>query len=287
MKSVPCPARVVVLYSAGHLGSALTMNRLVDMDEVEVVGVVRAQPLSLSTQGKSRIRRHFQRVGWRFAWLLFFQRVIQGFGYALSLLLPGMRKRLLPAWKIARERDIPVFQTRDINAVSTVDFVRQCHPDLLVSAYFSQMLKTEVIQIPTRGVLNIHPGWLPTYRGAMAYFWVLHNNSDRGGVTVHWIDEGIDTGEILERRSFPIPVRATQETVLTMTAIIGTRLLRRVIRRLQNNQSALNAFAAMDESTDDYYPMPGNREFDRYFQQRRFFRIRDVLGLIAFRGLRR
>ena len=96
--------------------------------------------------------------------------------------------------------------------------MRQCQPDVLVSAYFSQILKSEIIQLPRFGVLNIHPGWLPAYRGAMAYFWVLHNGSDPGGVSVHWIDEGIDTGEILERR---------------------------------------------------------------------FFRIRDVLGLIAFRGLRR
>jgi hypothetical protein len=44
------------------------MNRLVDMGDIEVVGVVKAQPLSLSRQGKSRIRRHLQQVGWRFAW---------------------------------------------------------------------------------------------------------------------------------------------------------------------------------------------------------------------------
>ncbi|MCP4471552.1 MAG: hypothetical protein GY815_12875 [Gammaproteobacteria bacterium] len=264
------------------------MNRLVDMQEIEVVGVVKAQPLSVSRQGKSRIRRHLQKVGWRFAWLLFFQRLIQALGYALSLMMPTARKRLLPAWKIARERDIPVFQTREINAAAAIEFVRQCRPDLVVSAYFSQILKSEIIQVPRFGVLNIHPGWLPSYRGAMAYFWVLHNGSDRGGVTVHWIDEGIDTGEILERRSFPIPDSATQETVLMLTAVIGTRLLRRVIRRLQNGQSARNESMKLGATDEDYYhPMPGDEEFASYFQQHRFFRIRDVLGLIAFRGMRR
>jgi methionyl-tRNA formyltransferase len=165
--------------------------------------------------------------------------------------------------------------------------MRQHRPDLLVSAYFSQILKSEVIQLPRYGILNIHPGWLPAYRGAMAYFWVLHNDSDRGGVSVHWIDEGIDTGEILERRSFPIPLKATQETVLTLTAVIGTRLLRRVIRRLQNNLPASKVSMQADTAGADYYPMPGDREFSSYFEKRRFFRIRDVLGLIAFRGMRR
>ncbi len=263
------------------------MNRLVDMPEIEVVGVVKAQPLSLSRQGRSRVKRHLQRVGWRFAWLLFFQRLIQALGYALSLVLPATRKRLLPAWKIARERNIPVMQTRDINAATSIEFVQGCQPDLLVSAYFSQILNPGILQCARFGVLNIHPGWLPSYRGAMAYFWVLHNGSDRGGVTVHWIDEGIDTGEILECRSFPIPDSATQETVLMLTAVIGTRLLRRVIRRLQNGQPARNESMKLEATDDDYYPMPGDEEFASYFQKHRFFRIRDVLGLIAFRGMRR
>jgi folate-dependent phosphoribosylglycinamide formyltransferase PurN len=283
----PRPVRVIILYSAGHLGSALAMNRLVAMDEIEVVGVVKAQPMSLSRHGQTRIKRHLRKVGWRFAWLLVFQRIVQGLGYALTLAMPAMRKRLLPAWKIARKRNIPVFETGDVNSTATIEFVRNCQPDILLSAYFSQILQAEILQIARFGVLNIHPGWLPTYRGAMAYFWVLHNGSDIGGVTVHWIDEGIDSGEILERRSFPIPQNATQETVLMLTAVIGTRLLRRVIRRLQNGQSARNVVTEQETAGAEYYPMPGGKEFSSYFQQRRFFRIRVVLGLIAFRGLRR
>ena len=201
------------------------MNRLVSMAEIEVVGVVKAQPLSLSRHGRQRLDRYLRRVGWRFAWLLFFQRIVQGIGFALSMVLPASRKRLLPARKIARLHNIPVFETRDINAPASIEFIGDCRPDILVSAYFSQILKAQVLQVAEHGVLNIHPGWLPSYRGAMAYFWVLHNGSDRGGVSVHWIDEGIDSGEILERRGFSIPANATQETVLHLTAVIGTRLL--------------------------------------------------------------
>jgi len=263
------------------------MNRLVDMAEIDVVAVVKAQPLSLSRHGKLRVKRHLQRVGWRFGWLLFYQRIVQALGYALSLLIPGLRKRLLPAWKIARERNIPVHRCNNINEAATIEFIQACEPDLLVSAYFSQILQPDVIQLPRLGVLNVHPGWLPTYRGAMSYFWVLHNRSDRGGVTVHWIDEGVDTGQILARRSFPIRANATQETVLTLTAVIGARLLRRIIRRLQNGQPAAIPAVESAESQASYYPMPGDQEFASYFQQHRFFRIRDVLGLIVFRGWRR
>lgn len=121
----------------------------------------------------------------------------------------------------------------------------------------------------------------------MAYFWVLHDGADHGGVTVHWIDDGIDSGQILARRSFPIRVHATQETVLTFTAVIGARMLRRVIRRLQADRLQPMPPAAAEEEVSNYYPMHGDAAFASYFRQRRFFRIRDVLGLIAFRGTRR
>ena len=202
-------------------------------------------------------------------------------------MVPGLRNRLLPAWRIARERNIPLHRCDNINDAATSEFIRSCEPDLLVSAYFSQILGAEVIQLPRLGVLNIHPGWLPSYRGAMSYFWVLHNRSERGGVTVHWIDEGVDTGQILARRSFPIRAKATQETVLTMTAVIGARLLRRVIRQLRNGQPVAIPVADTADSHENYYPMPGDCEFASYFRQHRFFRIRDVLGLIVFRGWRR
>ena len=239
------------------------MNRLASMTEIEVVGVVKAQPLSLSRLGRRRVDRYLRQVGWRFAWLLFFQRIVQGLGFALSLVLPVSGKRLLPAWKIACMHNIPVFETRDINATASIEFLRACRPHCLVSAYFSQILKSDVLQVAPLGVLNIHPGWLPSYRGAMAYFWVLHNGSDRGGVTVHWIDEGIDSGEILERRAFPLPPYATQETVLRLTAVIGTRLLRRVIRRLQAGQPVPAVTTAPVEDEGAYYPMPGEREYSR------------------------
>lgn len=273
---------VVILYSAGHLGSAIIMNRLLEMPEIRIVGVVKAQPLKLSLRGRSRLRQHFKKVGWRFAGLMFWQRCIQGLGYLLNLVLPTSSKRLQPAWKIAAERDIPVFRCGNVNDDDCRGFIEGLNPDLLLSAYFSQILGAGIISLPKVGVLNIHPGWLPAYRGAMAYFWVLKNGSDRGGVSIHWIDDGIDTGTVIARRSFALKPDATQETVLMYTAVIGARLAGTVIRRLIGGEAPGECVIAPDEQ-ENYYPMPGDSDFEAYFRQRRFFRIRDVLGLMLAR----
>ncbi len=275
---------VVVLYSAGHLGSAMIMNKLLGMPEINIVGVVKAQPLKLSIRGRSHIKQHLKKFGWRFAGMLFWQRCVQGLGYLLTLIFPFLQKRLKPAWKIASDHNIPVFRCRNISDDACKNFIQNLNPDLLVSAYFSQILKPELISIPNLGVLNIHPGWLPAYKGAMAYFWVLNLGGDKGGVTVHWIDDGIDTGDVLARRSFRLKPQATQETVLMVTAVIGARLFRRVIRRLLAGRDARIKISA--EETDAYYPMPGDKDFETYFKQHRFFRIRDILGLIVMKKYR-
>ncbi|WP_028865673.1 methionyl-tRNA formyltransferase [Psychromonas aquimarina] len=274
---------VIILYSAGHLGSAVIMNKLFNMPEINIVGVVKAQPLKMSIRGRTRIINHLKKVGWKFAWLLLWQRGIQVLGYLVTLAFPFLRKRLKPAWKIAADHNIPVFHCGNINDKSCQEFIKKLQPDLLISAYFSQILKKEIISLPKTGVLNIHPGWLPSYKGAMAYFWVLNNGSDRGGVTVHWIDEGIDTGEVLARKAFTLKANATQESVLMYTAVIGAKLLGRVLRKLIDGKDPKLHTAHSQDEKEMYYPMPGDKDFESYFKQRRYFRIRDVLSVLVMK----
>ncbi len=275
--------RAVVLYTTGHLGSAILFNRLVESPEFEVVGLVRAAAVPFRRDFVRRLKKHLKKVGWRFAWLLFWQRVVQGVGWGLGSLAPGRLVR--PGFRIASERGIPVHRCGSVNDAACREFLAERRPDVLVSAYFTQILRTEAIAIPRLGTLNVHPGWLPAYRGAMCYFWVLKNGEERAGVSVHWIDQGIDTGALLARRSFRIAPGATQERILVFTAVVGSRLLRRVARRLLAGESPAPIETAGEAAR--YHPMPGEADFEAYSRRRRFFRIRDVLGQLVRRLRRR
>jgi len=273
------PLRVVVLYSSGHLGSAMILNRLLDMPEFEVVGVVRANPIPFSKKGIKKLRQHLKKVGWQFGWLLFWQQMIQVFSYLITSLCRKPSKGMRPTWQLAIQSNLPVFQTQNINARRTRAFIRSLKSDLLISAYFSQILKPEVIALPKLGILNVHPGWLPAYKGAMAYFWVLKNGSETAGVSLHWIDEGIDTGTLLRRQSFSIDAGMTQQNVLEQTADIGANLLQEAAQQLLQ-QGFISPTPVEQSESDEYYPMPGSKEFESYFKRRRFFRIRDVFKMI-------
>ncbi|MFT5425667.1 MAG: methionyl-tRNA formyltransferase [Gammaproteobacteria bacterium] len=195
--------------------------------------------------------------------------------------MPGDRGRVLPVWKISRIYDIPVKRVSDINQPAVVKLLEDLKPDIIVSAYFNQIIKEPIIELPRLGILNIHPGWLPAYRGAMAYFWVLKNGSETAGVSVHWIDKGTDTGEIVARRQIKIEKGMTQQKVLILTAVTGSILLQRIAKLILTGQKP-NGISVKDEQSQ-YYSVPGEKEFNEYFNQQRFFRIRDVISFLLRR----
>lgn len=251
---------------------------MLDSPEFEIIGLVKSQPLEFSASGAKKIRKHLNKVGWRFGWLLFWQQMIQGLGYLISLIIPYRKNRLLPAWSLAKENNIPVHDCLSVNDAESLRFITDLQPDLIISAYFNQIIKPPLIALPKLGILNVHPGWLPIYRGAMAYFWVLKNGHESAGVSVHWIDEGIDTGSLVARRSFIIKQGMTQQRVLSITAIIGARLLKSVGRTLLSGENPKTI--SVDQEQISYYPLPGSDDFDEYFKTKRFFRIRDLLSTI-------
>ena len=271
------PLRCVFLYSAGHLGSSLALNLLHRTKEIDIVGVVRSEPAALSKKGLEKLRKYILHLGWQFAWLLAWQRFIQFVAFHIVAPLFSSRQ-LYSAWQIANCMGLPSLKTANINSERSLQFIRSLQPDLLISAYFSQILKKPVLDIPSRGALNIHPGFLPDYKGAMNYFWAIKNGEDKAGVSVHWMDEGIDTGALLARKSFIVAPGATQQQVLAQSAIIGARLVQHIALQLQKNQT-LQPLSL--ETNGNYYTMPTREDFKHYYKRRRYFRIRNILGLVV------
>lgn len=265
--------RIVLLYGAGHLGSALVLDDLAGRREVEVVGVVRAAPIRFDLR---RLVERVRALGWRFSFLLAWQRIVQSIAFAAGRLWPGRGRPLLPGRVLAARRGIPVHDCRNVNDPATRTWIAAHAPDLVVSAFFPQILRPAVLALPRLGCLNVHPGLLPDDRGAMCYFWALRAGRPAGGVSVHWMDEGIDTGAVLARRTLPVRPAATQQRLLVVAARVGARLLGRVVAALAAGRRPVPIPVAAGRAR--YHRFPGEADFEAYFARRRFFRIRDVFG---------
>lgn len=103
---------------------------------------------------------------------------------------------------------IPYYKFERINSSEARERLKSLKPDVLVSCQ-PQILSKQVLQIPRIGTLNIHPAKLPAHRGPTPLFWALHDLDREFGLTVHFMNEIVDDGDIVIQKTFPIEATDT------------------------------------------------------------------------------
>ncbi|PCD87717.1 methionyl-tRNA formyltransferase [Vibrio mediterranei] len=126
---------------------------------------------------------------------------------------------------LARKNHIPYFFMTS-NSDSLEEWIRSINPDLIVVQGMSQLLKSSIFSLPKLGTINLHTSLLPKYRGPNPDFWHYYNMDREHGVTIHYIDKGEDTGDILcqETIELPLGIRSPQRLDI-LIGDIGLNLL--------------------------------------------------------------
>ena len=120
--------------------------------------------------------------------------------------------------ELAAAAGVPLVRTSDVNSADTRAAVQALAPDLLVSIYFPRRIRREIRAVAGHGAINVHPALLPKHRGPFPGFWLVAAGERRSAVTVHWIDDGLDTGDILLQHELEVPAGASVATVTGMVA---------------------------------------------------------------------
>jgi methionyl-tRNA formyltransferase len=137
-------------------------------------------------------------------------------------------------FSFSKNNNIPYYYMRDSNE-ELASWVKELRPDLIVVYIMSQLLRENIFKIPRFGTINLHPSFLPKYRGPNPCFWTYYNMEENGGVTVHFIDKGEDTGAILAQKEYKIElgIKSPDRFDLAISKI-GVELLLHVIRNIEN-----------------------------------------------------
>ena len=269
--------KIAVLYSSGHLGSSIILNHIQRMPCFEIVAIVKTEAIPISWQGFLKSLKHLPKTGWQLGFILTWQRLCNFLTQQLSYCLPFYKERLSSSDNIAKKLRIPIIESQNINKPETLTKLRHLDADLFISACFAQILKADTLSIPKIGSLNIHPGLLPDCRGAMSYFHCIAQNQQYAGVTLHWIDEGIDTGKIISNSQFRLTPQMTQQTVLAKASTHGAKLLHEAGQKILNQEKLRTIEKSSEQGK--YFSIPNAQDFQNYFKEHRFFRLRDTLRL--------
>lgn len=98
--------------------------------------------------------------------------------------------------------DIPFWRCKNINSDEVRKDLTTLKPDLCVVAHFQKLIKSPLLSVPQLGFINLHPSLLPDYRGMAPQHWPIINGEKEVGVSIHYIDEGVDTGDIIIQKRF-------------------------------------------------------------------------------------
>jgi methionyl-tRNA formyltransferase len=175
---------------------------------------------------------------------------------------------------LAAERDIPVLELggRDIpDALAGLDI------DAIAVACFSRRLPASLLRLPRLGSLNVHPSLLPAHRGPDPLFWIFHDGDETGGVTIHLMDEGFDTGPIVLQEEVALSDGMTAAMLDLVCARRGGALLAEAL-------AALNAGMIQPQPQDASYasyeswPTEGNYTITPAWSARRAYRFIQGIG---------
>ena len=138
---------------------------------------------------------------------------------------------------IADNKSVPYFFLTRENRDDFVQFISDVKPDIICVAQMSQLLKKEAYSLPVYGSINFHPSLLPNYRGPNPWFWQYYYLEKEVGATIHYIDDGEDTGDILKQGKIKVRLGMPPDELMESVCVLGSGLMLEALEEIKNGNA--------------------------------------------------
>ena len=167
----------------------------------------------------------------------------------------GRGKTLMPTpvKEVALKHEIPVLQPVKVREPEFVEQLRTMEPDVIVVAAFGQIISRDLLELPKYGCINVHASLLPAYRGAAPIQWAVINGDRESGVTIMRMNEGLDTGDMIDKVVVPLAEDETGGSLFEKLSHAGARLCVKVLEDLEAGRAVCTP--QPEESTTAYAAM--------------------------------
>lgn len=139
--------------------------------------------------------------------------------------------------ELAASKGIPVFAPEDVNHPLWIERIKAMKPDFLFSFYYRELIKGELLSVAKKGSLNLHGSLLPKYRGCAPINWAVINGETETGVTLHYMTEKADEGDIVAQEAFKIGADDTALDVHGKAAVAAAKLLAKTLPLLKSGKA--------------------------------------------------
>ncbi|MDA1044620.1 MAG: formyltransferase family protein, partial [Verrucomicrobia bacterium] len=171
--------------------------------------------------------------------------------------------------RMLKRSDVPQLPFDNVNSPEFIEFIKTEQVDLLVSIASMQIFRARLLAAPRLGVINYHTALLPRHRGRQPLFWALAEGDATVGITIHMVDQGIDTGDIILQREMPILPKDTLDSLYWKTTREGTQAILDVLDMFDNGTVVRKP---QDPEAGNYNGFPTKADRQRFTARgRRFY----------------
>ena len=165
----------------------------------------------------------------------------------------GKAMQFTPVKEKALEYNIPVYQPVKVrNDEEFLATMKELNPDIIVVTAFGQILPESILNLPKYGCINVHASLLPKYRGAGPIQWAVINGEKESGVTIMYMEKGLDTGDMLEKVVVPLDPKETGESLHDKLSVAGNDILLKAMKAIEDGTAVREK---QDDSMSTYAPM--------------------------------
>lgn len=140
-----------------------------------------------------------------------------------------------PVKEVAIANSIEVRQPLKVRDEEFINELKSINPDIIVVVAYGQILPESILNIPKYGCVNVHASLLPKYRGAAPIQWAVINGENETGVTIMYMEKGLDTGDMIEKASLILAEKENYGTLHDKLAELGANLLVDTLVKIENN----------------------------------------------------
>jgi methionyl-tRNA formyltransferase len=233
--------KIVILAMDDPLYTNKFIKQIIDARENDIIKFV-----YVSKGNRLTIRKNKSRVAYLFSLLLimgpscFFlnslKTIFHGIRKSLSRKIPFISSPLVIDY--AESKGIDTIQITNPNSQKFLDSIKKLNPDIIINQSQS-IIKEGLLQVPKIGVINRHNALLPKNRGRLTPFWVLYKGEKETGVSVHFVDEGIDSGEIIVQKKYKVNKNDTFNSLVKRNYEIAGKAMLEALDILEDGNYSL------------------------------------------------
>lgn len=142
-----------------------------------------------------------------------------------------------PVKELALQYQLPVYQPLKMKDGTALATLKELAPELMIVVAYGRILPKDILELPKYGCVNVHGSLLPKYRGAAPIQWSVLNGDAESGVTTMYMAEGLDTGDIILKKSTPIGEDETSGELFDRLADLGAQALSETVNLIQQGQA--------------------------------------------------